>query len=114
MGDLKNEEDEVDQKASLVASFFGPNNRSNSFKKPIKPSVNLKERISFEPESDSMVNEEEEIERLIKAAENEKRASTASSNSSVAPPIPARSGDSRAVAMMKRLGNVTGILQGKH
>jgi len=116
--DVKNDDNEVDQKASLVASFFGPasNKRVNSFKNQSKPTVNVKERISFEPDSDSMVNEEEddEIERLIKAAENEKRASTASTTSSVAPPIPARSGESRAVAMMKRLGNVTGILQGKH
>jgi len=116
--EVKTEDDEVDQKASLVASFFGPasNKRANSFKNQNKPSVNVKERISFEPESETLVNEEEddEIELLIKAAENEKRASTASTTSSVAPPIPARSGDSRAVAMMKRLGNVTGILQGKH
>jgi len=118
--DVKNEVEEVDQKTSLVASFFGPtsNNKSSSLQKANKPNVNIQERASYEPENVSMVDEEDEddeIERIIKAAEmKEKRSSTTSSTSSVAPPIPVRSGESRAMAMMKRLGTVTGIMQGKH
>jgi len=117
-----NEDNAEDQKASLVASFFGPasTNRSNSFKKANKPTVKIPERASYEPDCpDDLVDEDEddEIERLIKAAEDEKsnkRASTASTTSSVAPPIPTRSADSKASAMMRRMGNVAKILQGKN
>ena len=89
-------DEEVDQKTSLVASFFGPtsNNKSSSFQKANKPNINIQGRASYEPENVSMVDEEDEddeIERIIKAAEmKEKRSSTTSSASSIAPPIPVR------------------------
>ena len=89
---------EENQKASLVASYFGPTptNRSSSLKKINKPNAKVEERASYEPENDAYIDDDDdndEIERLMKAAENErkdKRSPTASSSSSEAPPIPAR------------------------
>ena len=71
---------EEEQKASLVASFFGPGptKPSNpvskpSPRKPAAPSPKVPERASYEPEGQEDVSDEEDddIEALIKAAELE-------------------------------------------
>jgi len=54
-------------------------------------------------------DEDDEIERLIKAAEQEKAAIL----EKPVPAPPPRSGDNRALAMMKRLGNINSIMQGQ-
>merc|ERR1712079_767902 len=105
---------EEEQKASLVASFFGPGptKPSNpvskpSPRKPAAPSPKVPERASYEPEGQEDVSDEDDddIEALIKAAELELKMKNE------APPPPERSADSRAMSMMKRLGNVTRIMQ---
>merc|ERR1711971_1499983 len=101
-----------DQKASLVASFFGPGGgkpaASSNKPDPAKPSpVSIvPERASYEPEGQEVSDEDDDdIEKLIRAGEAELRAKNE------APEPPTRSADSRAMAMMKRLGNVTRIMQ---
>merc|ERR1711915_549348 len=106
---------EDDEKASLVASFFG----SNASKNTNQANKKVQERVSYEPQNATLINDEEddEIERLIMAAEKDRegrKASDASIASSAPPPVPTRTENSRAMAMMKRLGAVTGILQGKN
>jgi len=112
---------EDDEKASLVASFFGSNasKNTNSSKNTHQANKKVQERVSYEPQNATLINDEEddEIERLIMAAEKERegrKASDASIASSAPPPVPTRTENSRAMAMMKRLGAVTGILQGKN
>merc|ERR1712004_791451 len=107
------------EKASLVASFFGGTaSKPASTSKPVamaKPAnrapVKVVERASFTPNAGTEIQEDEddEIERLIKAAQKERAAL-------LEKPIPApppRNGDNRALAMMKRLGNINNIMQGK-
>jgi len=113
---------EEKEKASLVAAFFGgkaakPASASGGGKPAVKvinrAPVKVVERASFTPEGSANVqaddDEDDEIERLIKAAEKERAAL-------LEKPIPApppRNGDNRALAMMKRLGNINTIMQGK-
>ena len=94
----KNDNDE-NKKASLVASFFGPTsaNQGNSFKEKTKQNIKIPERASYEPENtDDLLNDDDEdddIERLIKAAEMEnqnKQNSIPTRTSPVAPPVPTR------------------------
>jgi len=95
-----------EEKASLVASFFGGGKPSNSVN--TKTSAQVPERASYEPEGQTIVSDDDddEIEKLIKAAEAEMKLKREE-----APPPPTRSADSKAMAMMKRLGNVTRIMQ---
>merc|ERR1712029_1215476 len=101
---------ENDEKANLVAAFFGPSGASKTVpKKPIQQepaSTRVPERVSYEPEGQDAFSEDDddEIEKLIRAAEKEMKMKEA-------PPPPERSENSRALAMMKRLGNVTRIMQ---
>jgi len=113
---------EEKEKASLVASFFGGTAKPAASKPGAgvgrlpasRAPAKVVERASFTPEggaADVQDDEEEddEIERLIKAAEKERAAL-------LEKPIPApppRNGDNRALAMMKRLGNINTIMQGK-
>ena len=70
---------EEGDKASLVASFFGP---TVTNKQP--DSLNIPERASFEPEGESVSeDEDDEIEQMIKAAEAELREKSG-------PPVPTR------------------------
>merc|ERR1712004_203443 len=107
------------EKASLVASFFGGTaSKPASTSKPVamaKPAnrapVKVVERASFTPNAGPEIqeDEDEEIERLIKAAEKERAALL----EKPVPAPPPRNGDNRALAMMKRLGNINNIMQGK-
>ena len=74
-----------DDKASLVASFFGPTVGGKQSGPPGKPEPrNIPERASFEPEGESVSeDEDDEIEKLIKAAEAELQEKSG-------PPVPAR------------------------
>ena len=74
-----------DDKASLVASFFGPAVGGKQSGPPGKPQPrNIPERASFEPEGESVSeDEDDEIEKLIKAAEAELQEKSG-------PPVPAR------------------------
>ena len=77
---------EEDEKASLVASFFGPVGSAKQSKTNKQTESNIPERASFEPEGDSVSeDEDDEIERMIKAAEAELRDKRDS-----APPVPTR------------------------
>merc|ERR1712083_1084982 len=117
----KRRDAEEKEKESLVASFFGGTAKptSSGGGKPsamarpaIRAPVKVVERASYTPEGgaqDVDADEDDEIERLIKAAEKERAAL-------LEKPIPApppRNGDNRALAMMKRLGNINTIMQGK-
>jgi len=126
--DQKNSDDD---KTSLVASFFSPpaDNQSNSVPKPTKPKVVLKQtkpkvaRIPQKPVAITVneaynPEEDDEIERLIRAAEKEqenlKQQRLKAPQSPPTPPTPPRSVDKKAAAIMRRLGNITEILQGKN
>merc|ERR1712062_766991 len=107
---------EEKEKASLVASFFGGTASKPATSKPVaKPAnrapVKVVERASFTPNAGTEIQEDEddEIERLIKAAEKERAALL----EKPVPAPPPRNGDNRALAMMKRLGNINNIMQGK-
>ena len=69
-----------DQKASLVASFFGPGGgKPASSNKPdpakASPVSKVPERASYEPEGQEVSDEDDDdIEKLIRAAEAELRA----------------------------------------
>merc|ERR1712181_99217 len=117
---------EEKEKASLVAAFFGgtaakPTSTakpSAAVARPVAannraPASKVVERASFTTEGGAEIqdgdDEDDEIERLIKAAQKERAAL-------LEKPIPApppRNGDNRALAMMKRLGNINNIMQGK-
>merc|ERR1711874_123359 len=111
-----------DDKTSLVASFFGPSdsNQSKTVSKPQKPRVIRAPKKPIEISVNEAYNPEEddEIERLIRAAEEEqeqlKHQKTKLTQSPPTPPTPPRSVDKRAAAIMRRLGNMTEILQGKN
>jgi len=129
-----NDEDQKnldEDKTSLVASFFSPSvgNQSNSVPKPTKPKVVLKQtkpkvaRIPQKPVAITVneaynPEEDDEIERLIRAAEKEqenlKQQRSKTPKSPPTPPTPPRSVDKKAAAIMRRLGNITEILQGKN
>merc|ERR1712190_458059 len=111
---------EEKEKASLVASFFGGTASKPATSKPVavaKPAnrapVKVVERASFTPNAGTEIqedeDEEDEIERLIKAAEKERAALL----EKPVPAPPPRNGDNRTLAMMKRLGNINNIMQGK-
>jgi len=109
---------EEKEKASLVASFFGGTASKPATSKPVaKPAnrspVKVVERASFTPNAGTELQDEEdeddEIDRLIKAAEKERAALL----EKPVPAPPPRNGDNRALAMMKRLGNINNIMQGK-
>ena len=81
---------ENDEKANLVASFFGPSGASKTVpKKTIQhepASTRVPERVSYEPEGQDAVSEDDdddEIEKLIRAAEKEMKMKEA-------PPPPER------------------------
>merc|ERR1719397_1915208 len=113
---------EEKEKASLVAAFFGGTAAKPASAKPAaavgRPAANrapakVVERASFTTVGGAEIqdddDEDDEIERLIKAAQKERAAL-------LEKPIPApppRNGDNRALAMMKRLGNINNIMQGK-
>merc|ERR1712013_695767 len=105
------------EKASLVASFFGGTASKPATSKPVakvanRAPVKVVERASFTPNAVTEIQDEEdddEIERLIKAAEKERAALL----EKPVPAPPPRNGDNRALAMMKRLGNINNIMQGK-
>jgi len=109
---------EEKEKASLVASFFGGTASKPATSKPVakvanRAPVKVVERASFTPNAGTEIQEDEdeddEIERLIKAAEKERAALL----EKPVPAPPPRNGDNRALAMMKRLGNINNIMQGK-
>ena len=77
-----------ENKASLVASFFGPaGSGKQQSQSSSQTEYKVPERASFEPEGNESVSDEEddEIERMIKAAEAELKEKRES-----APPVPAR------------------------
>merc|ERR1712062_927008 len=109
---------EEKEKASLVAAFFGGTASKPATSKPVakvanRAPVKVVERASFTPNAGAEIQEDEdeddEIERLIKAAEKERAALL----EKPVPAPPPRNGDNRALAMMKRLGNINNIMQGK-
>jgi len=111
---------EEKQKASLVASFFGgakptPKPKSQPVQ-PVQP-AKVMERASYEPSGNGFQAEDEddEIEKLIRDAERERQGlpPLGVTPASSGPPPPPRSGDTRALAMMKRLNNVNNIMAGK-
>ena len=86
-GDIAAAKDE-EHKASLVASFFGPAGTGKQQSQGSNQAeYKIPERASFEPEGNESVSDEEddEIERMIKAAEAELKEKRES-----APPVPAR------------------------
>lgn len=109
-----------DEKTSLVASFFGPStgSQTNPVQKANKPRLVRTPKKPIEITVNDAYNPEEddEIERLIRAAEEEqeqrKFQSIEVAPSPPTPPTPPRSVDKKALAIMRRLGNITEILHG--
>jgi len=120
-----------EEKTSLVASFFNssashkikPANEANKKKLVVntnKPKLvrNIKKPTEVRVSEVYNPEEDDEIERLIRAAEEEQEQMRTKKievkKAPPTPPTPPRPVDKRTLALMRRLGNINDILQGKN